>query len=559
MQVKFPVTTTIILWVGLLLPSQGWAQDSQALSQGDLVIPESYITRMRQEGPVLEITLKEAVRLALVNNLEIAIENYNEDLNREQIIKTRGFYDPTYSMSVGWTSSESPTTSSLQAGGAITVNNTDRFSFDHQLLQNVAGGGILDITFTNSRNDTNSRFSFINPRFNSTFNVAFTQPLWRGFRETNTERQIELYNLDSDINETQFEQRVSEIVQQVQNQYWELVYAVEANETQRQSVQLAAIQHENNRKRVEIGVMAPIEITSSRAEIARREQEMIQSEVQIITAQNALKRLLASDPGAGIWNVVLIPTDVPQIEDVQFSLEESIRTALGRRPELEQIQLQMEQNEVDRSYYKKDGKPSVNLRGNFGSNSATGQVFETVLIDTDGDGIPDSSGGRAPNLDDPRFGNFSKTWKQVFSFDFINWGVFLDLQIPLRNRSNEADLATVLIRERQLLSTLKNQEQMIIVEVRNAYESLATRKKSLEAANVASYLSREQLEGETKRFEAGLSTNFEVLRLQRDLAQSQVSELRALVDYQLAVTALQKALFNIVEESDIVLAKGSEN
>ena len=543
MQVKLSVTTTI-LWVGLLLPSQGWAQDSQTASQGDLVIPESYVTRMRQEGPVLEVTLKEGIRLALVNNLEIAIENYNEDLNREQIIKAHGFYDPTYNFTVGWTSSESPTTSSLQAGGAITVNNVDRFSFDSQLLQNVAGGGILDISFINSRNDTNSRFSFINPRFNSTFNVAFTQPLWRGFRETDTERQIELYNLDGDINETQFEQRVSEIVQQVQNQYWELAYAIEANETQRQSVELAAIQHENNRKRVEIGVMAPIEITSSQAEIARREQEMIQSEVQIITAQNALKRLLASDPGASIWNVVLIPTDVPQIEDVLISLEESIRTAIERRPELEQIQLQMEQNEINRSYYQRDGKPSLNLRGNFGSNGASGQVF-------------DPTGEPAP--DDPRSGNFTRSWTQVFTFDFPVWGVFLDLQIPLRNRSNKADLATAVIRERQLLSTLKNQEQMIIVEVRNAYESLATRKKSLEAATVASRLAREQLDGETKRFEAGLSTNFEVLRFQRDLAQSQVSELRALVDYQLAVTALQKALFTIVEESDIVLAKGSEN
>ncbi|MCH8321087.1 MAG: TolC family protein [Acidobacteria bacterium] len=544
MQVKPSVTTTI-LWVGLLLPSQGWAQASQAVSQGDLVIPESYLTRMRQEGPVLEVTLKEAIRLALVNNLEIAIENYNEDLNREQIIKTRSFYDPTYSLSVGWTSSESPTTSSLQAGGAITVNNIDRFSFDHQLLQNVAGGGILDITFSNSRNDTNSTFSFINPRFNSTLSGVFTQPLWRGFRETNTERQIELYNLDSDINETQFEQRVSEIVQQVQNQYWELVYAVEANETQRQSVELAAIQYENNRKRVEIGVMAPIEITSSQAEIARREQEMIQSEVQIIIAQNALKRLLASDPGASIWNVALIPTETPQLVDVPISLQESIRTAIERRPELTQIQLQLEQNEINRNYLQKDGKPSLNLRANFGSNGASGEVFDPST--------------QEPVPDDPRFGNFTTAWTQVFKFEFPVWGVFMDLQIPLRNRSNDADLATAVIRERQLLSTMKNQEQMIIVEVRNAYEGLATRRKSLEAANVASRLSREQLDGETKRFEAGLSTNFEVLRFQRDLAQSQVSELRALVDYQLAVTALQKALFIIVEESDIVLAKGSDN
>lgn len=544
MQVK-PFVTTTILWMGLLLPSQGWAQDSQIASQGDLVIPESYVTRMRQEGPVLEVSLKEAIRLSLVNNLEIAIENYNEDLNREQIIKTHGFYDPTYRFSVGWTSSESPTTSSLQAGGAITVNNTDRFSFDNQLLQNVAGGGILDISFINRRNKTNSNFSFINPRFNSSFNVAFTQPLWRGFRKTGTERQIELYNLDSDINETQFEQRVSEVVQQVQDQYWELAYAVEANETQRQSVELAAIQHENNRKRVDIGVMAPIEITSSQAEIARREQEMIQSEVQIITAQNALKRLLASDPGAGIWNVALIPTDAPRIVDVPISLQESIRTAIERRPELTQIQLQMEQNEINRNYIQKDGKPSLNLRANFGSNGASGQVFDPI------------GGGTVP--DDPRFGNFTTAWAQVLTFDFPVWGVFMDLEIPLRNRSNEADLATAMIRERQLLSTLKNQEQMIIVEVRNAYEGLATRRKSLEAATVASQLSREQLDGETKRFEAGLSTNFEVLRFQRDLAQSQVSELRALVDYQLALTALQKALFTIVGESDIVLAKGSEN
>ena len=543
MQVKPSVTTTI-LWVVLLLPSLGWAQENQAVSQGDLVIPESYVTRMRQEGPILEVTLKEVIRLALVNNLEIAIENYNEDLNREQIIKTRGFYDPAYSFSVGWTSSSSPTTSSLQAGGGISINNTDRFSFDNQLLQNVAGGGILDLTFTNSRNLTNSTFSFINPRYGSALRIGFTQPLWRGFRETDTERQIELYNLDSDINETQFEQRVSEIVQQVQIQYWELAYAVEANETQRQSVELASIQHENNRKRVEIGVMAPIEITASQAEIARREQEMIQSEVQIISAQNALKRLLASDSGSSIWNVVLIPTDVPKVDDVQISLEESIRTATERRPELEQIQLQMEQNQINRSYFQKDGKPSLNLGGYFGSNGASGTVFGL-------DGEPDPS--------DPRFGDFKTAWKQVLTFDFIDWGVFLDVRIPLRNRSNEADLATAVIRDRQLLSTLKNQEQMIIVEVRNAYESLATRKKSLEAATVASQLSREQLEGETKRFEAGLSTNFEVLRLQRDLAQSQVSELRALVDYQLAVTALQKALFTIVEESDIVLAKGSEN
>ena len=162
--------------------------------------------------------------------------------------------------------------------------------------------------------------------------------------------------------------------------------------------------------------MAPIEITSSQAEMARREQEMIQSEVQIIIAQNALKRLLASDSGASIWNVVLIPTETPRIVDVPISLQESIRTAIERRPELTQIQLQMEQNEINRNYLQKDGKPSLNLRANFGSNGASGEVFNPSTDE--------------PIPDDPRFGNFTKAWTQVFSFDFPVWGVFMDLQIP---------------------------------------------------------------------------------------------------------------------------------
>ncbi|MCZ6879326.1 MAG: TolC family protein, partial [Acidobacteria bacterium] len=206
MKVK-PIVAATVLLACLPFSSPGWAQD--------LAVPESYTTRIRRQGTVLEMSLREAIRLALANNLEIAIENYNEDLNQEQIIKTRGFYDPTVNFSVGWTSSESPTTSSLQAGGGITVNNFKRFSFDSRLQQNLAGGGILDLNFTNSRNETNSSFSFINPRFNSTFNLAFTQPLLRGFRTTNTTRQIQLFNLDSEITETQFKQQVAEIVQQV--------------------------------------------------------------------------------------------------------------------------------------------------------------------------------------------------------------------------------------------------------------------------------------------------------------------------------------------------------
>ena len=552
---RFVVHTAVFFFI--LLSRLVQAQEanhfaSMALNRQEkeeFVKTESYVEQIRRRGAVLELSLKDAIKLALTNNLEIAIEDYNEDLNRERIVATRGFYDPILNFRVGLESTENPTTSIIQAGQGIVTFARKGLTWNSSLDQNMPGGGAFSLRLDNSRDSSNSAFSRINPAFGSVFDVSFTQPLWRGFLKTQTERQLKLYNLDTQISYSQFKQRVSEIVQQVENQYWELVFAIDNHETRRESMELAILQHQNNQKRVQIGVMAPIETTQSRAEVATREQEMIQSEVQIITYQNALKRLLASDPRASIWNLTLIPTDRPQIKDVQITLEEAIQEAIERRPELEQVHLQLDKTGVDRDYLKKEGKPAVNLVANFGSVGRSGLVFSNV----DFFGTPTT---REPDPEDPLFGNLSNALGQAFGFDFINYGVSVDIQIPLRNRSNQAELAQAAITERQLRSRLKNQQQLIIVDVRNAFESIATQKKRLEAARMARQLSEEQLEGENKRFEAGLSTNFEVLRFQRDLTEAQVRELRAQVDYQLAITALLKAMYTIVDEKDIVLAGG---
>ena len=363
----------------------------------------------------------------------------------------------------------------------------------------------------------------------------------KGFLETQTERQLKLSNLDTEITDSQFKQKVSDVVQQVQNQYWELVYAIENQEIFRQSMKLAIIQLANNERRVEIGVLAPIEITTSRADVASREQEMIGAEVQIIVTQNALKRMLAADLKANVWSLTLIPTDRPQIKGLRITLKEAIGKALERRPELEQVRLEMEKNEVDRAYFKKEGKPSVNLVASFGSIGQSGNYFR--------------EGTREPNPDNPFFGDFGNSLNQVFGFDYVDYSIGLAVEIPLRNRSNEAQLAQVGIEQRRFLSRMKNQQQMILVDVRNAFESIETQEKRLQAARMARVLSEEKLKGETKRFQAGLSTNFEVLIYQRDLTQTQGQELRALIDYQIALTALEKAMYTIIDDNDIVVAK----
>ncbi len=539
-------------------PQQATPAPAVTTQQTEVVqVPESYVERTKKAGAVLELSMKDAIRLALTNNLDIAIEDFNEGLNRQKVVSTKGFYDPILNFRVGYGATETPSTRILDAGQGIDVSTSNSFLFNTGVTQNVPGGGRAIFSYNNSRSGSNDAFAVFNPYFGSRLSLSFSQPLWRGFRQTATEHQLKLVNLDSKISDSQFQDTVSRIVQQVQNQYWDLVFAIENHETGRQSMELAIVQHKNNQKRVEIGVMAPIEITKSRAAVAVREQEMIRSEVQIIEAQNGLKRLLAPDPKATIWGLSVLPTDKPTERQVAITMNEAINRALERRPELEQVRLEMQKNEVDRKYAHNVSKPLFSLETGLVSTGTAGRVFSRQQVDINGDGIPDEQGPATPVPDAPFYGSIGKSMADAFKFNYLNYQIYLNVEMPLwRDRTNDAARAQIAINERRLNSQMKNQQQLVMVDVRNAYEGMQTQKKALDAARVSRQLAEEQLAGENKRFEAGLSTNFEVLQYQNDLADARVREIQALINFEKAVTALQRSMYTIIDDQDIVLAKG---
>ena len=362
---------------------------------------------------------------------------------------------------------------------------------------------------------------------------------------------MKLYNLDRRINESQFEERVSSIILRLQTEYWELVSAIDNHETRRQSREQAVLQHELNKRRVAVGISAPMEVSRTRAEVSKREQVTIQAEVQIVIRQNALKRLLTPDRSAPLWNLRLIPTDRPRIRPVGITLEEAIGQALKRRPELERLNLEVEQNRIDRDFYRKEGKPRVNLTANVGSYGRSGQVFKNV----------DFFGAltREPDPTNPFYGNFGNSMGQALGFDYISYEIFVNVEIPLRNRRNEGLLAETAIAQRRLRHQQREQEQLIVEEVRNAYERLGIQKRELDMSALAVRFAQEQLELETKRFKAGLSTNFELLQYQRDVAEARLVELRSQIDYQLALTGLRQAMNTIINDQDLVVAQRSSS
>jgi HAE1 family hydrophobic/amphiphilic exporter-1 len=558
MRVTLGASIVIIAVLSCTLPARAGGGDPQQVSDPSVSgesyqAPESYVESVKKKGAFLDVSLNDTIRLALTNNLEIEIEDYNEDLVRERITGQRGFYDPVLSFTLNWNSFERINTRVLDAGAGIPTTIAKSWTLDTSYQQAFSGGTALTLFFNNDRNTTNDFFSIVVPNYVSIFGAEVRQPLLRGFRQTQTERQIKLYNLDSEISDSAFKERVSQVIQRVESQYWELVFAIENHEARRRSLELAGVQLKNTEKRVEIGVEAPIEITSARAEVATREQDMISSEVEIINAQNTLKGLLSSDPNESIWNITLIPTDQPKVQQLGITMDDAIQTALKKRPEVEQIQLEVEKLEVDRKFYQKQGKPQIDLVFRMISQGNAGDTFALIPD-------PENPGEqiKVPDPTSPFLGDIRQAWDQAFRFRFPNWVVGVDVEIPLRNRANDAALAQNGLSERQLRSQLRSVQQEIMVDVRNAFESIGTRRKGYEAAQVARQLVEEQLEGENKRFEAGLSTNFEVLSYQRDLAQAEVTELRAIIDYQLAITSLREATFSIVQDNDFVLARREE-
>ncbi len=547
-------TLSLLILVGM---PPALSQDTQTDSQSQSAqINESYTERVKKNEAFQEMTLKDAIRLSLTNNLNIVIQNYNEQNRRQAIVSAHGAYDPRLDFTVGWQSSETPTTNTLTAGGLIPVFESDRFDWDVGYIQPVKYGGLFTLNLNSNRANTNSQFSTLNPNYSANFSVEYRQPLWKGFRDTSQERQIKISNLDLDISDIQFEKMVSDVVRQVQDLYWDLVLAIETYDAERRSMNLAIVAHEDTQKRVEIGIEAPIEITSARSEVATREQTMIQSEVSIVDAENDLKNLLAPDPEAPIWNVRIIATDKPDFQDLTTSLQQAIKEAVQNRPELRELDKRVAKNDVDRKFYERERRPTVDVTFRYGSVGNRGKAFQSLTIDSDGDGIIDGT-IRVPDPDSPLNGGQFSAIGRLFEFNFTNYRIAADVSIPLRNRVNDANLANVNIEERRLMSERRQTTQQVAVEVRKAYQQIKIQKERLEASRVSRELSEEQLDGENKRFQAGLSTNFEVLRIQRDLATAVKDELAAQIAYAKSVTALRQAMYTLIQSNDVVIARGN--
>jgi len=230
-----------------------------------------------------------------------------------------------------------------------------------------------------------------------------------------------------------------------------------------------------------------------------------------------------------------VPTDRTDFVEHKVDMDTAIATALEKRPELEQYNLQMQENDVNYAVDKNQKKWQLNAVAAFGTVGVAG---------------PQSYVDGVPIVDPSMVGGAGTAYQNLFTRDYSTWSVGLNVQIPLRNRTLDGQLGQLKVQKKQLLMNEKSQEQKIAVAVRNAVDDLGNNKQRVETATVARQLAQVQLDAETKRFKAGTSSNFLMLQRQTDLATAQGAELQALVNYKKAVITLEQNMFTLLEAGD---------
>ncbi len=545
----------VALWALSWSPDLARAQ-TPAADSGD-------VAAQRRE---LRISLAEAMRIAFQNNLDIRIVGFDRSLAQERVTSAKGRFEPFFFIGIpgatginpfpggaafgggggfggfGFSDIQSPASTAL-AGADTVTSQTGATLFDFQ--QTLQGGMRYDVTYNVSRTDTNSIFQSLNPSWDNTLAVSIVQPLLNGRGRDAAAVDMLLAQANTVVSEHAFRSQVEAILLQVERAYWQLVFAERDLAVKESSLQLAREQLGRTEVQVEVGLIAPVQTTQAEVQVAARETELIVARNGLEDARDVLRVLLRAEALPNGWDTALEPTDEPRIEAAPVDLQAAIAAAMEKRPEIDQGQAVIEARGVEVRANQSALLPRVDLLAQVSVNGIGGdrQVRQGAFPGQIVDVIP---GGYGDAID------------QLFSFDFTSWRLGVNVTVPIGNSTAKGNYAQATINQDRARVDLERTKQRVILEVRQAARGVTAAAEAARSAAKTRQLAERQLEIETDRFEVGMSTNFEVLRFQDDLAVVRSGELRAVIEHRLAVAELERATGRLLDKYGIRIRSASE-
>jgi outer membrane protein len=466
------------------------------------------------------------VMRALDRNLDIAVERLNPEVQDYNIARLRNAYKPTLNSTFFQQSRVQPPTNQLN-GGNIVTNDTS--TYNAGIGQALPwGGGNFNVAWNNQKLVTNNTFANFNPTYNSNLIANYTQPLLRGLVIDTNRQQLKITAISRDISESQLKGTIATTLANVRNAYWEMLYATQALDVAKGSLDLAQKLVEDNKARVEVGTMAPLDVVQAEAEAASRRQAVAQAEATLRTSELSLKRMIVNGTEDPLWRSTIEPVDRPTFRPEPLDVEAAVRNALQNRTDLDAARKTVESNDITLKLLHNQTLPALDLVANYQAQGLGGTQF-----------IRQGSGLGSTIIDTIPFG-YSRALSTLFGRDYPVWQVQLNVSYPIGGSTADATYARGRIQRNQAAAQLRSLELTVATDVTNAALQVESSLKRYEASTVARELSETRLQAEQSRFEVGLSTNFFVVQAQRDLATAQNTELRALLDYRRALVDYER-------------------
>ena len=520
---------------------------------------------MNQQRP---LSLREALALALDNNKDIEVARENVRIAEFDLLGAQGAYDPRFSTSAFYERAENPISSFLSGGQNGSTIESDYTANARLEGQSPALGGNYRLDFSSIRLTTNNQFTALNPQYPTSLSFTYTQPLLRGLKIDNSRRQIEIARKNLSLTDAQFRQRAIDTITNVQRAYWDLVFALRSLQVQRDAVSVARTQLEHNRRLVEQGQLAPIDVVAAEAQISTYEQNVFGALEEVSRSENNLKNLIAENQKAAIWTESIVPTDPVELTVPQVSLAEALATAMENRPELQQSNVLREINQIDQRYFKDQTKPAIDLVGTYGVNGLAGSISSagvnpftasSLQVRERVDQLSVLAGLEPLPIVPPQtfspdlLGGYQQSLQNLLANRYNNFRVGVQISLPLRNRTAEAQLGRSLVEGERIGTQREQLEQTIQVDVRNALQAVRSSEARLRAAVATRGANEQQFASEQRKLDAGQSTTFLVLERQTNLTEARGLELKAQTDLNKAIADLQRATGNALRVNSIVV------
>jgi outer membrane protein len=513
------------------------------------------------------LSIREALALALENNKDIEVARDNVKIAEFDFTAARGVYDPRLVTSSYYERLNSPISSFLSGGSNGTTTQSDYTGTARLEGLTPKLGGSYRLDFSSVRLTSNNSFTALNPQYPTALTFSYTQPLLRGLKFDNNRRQIEIARKNLSLTDAQFRQRAIETITSVQRAYWDLVFALRNLQVQRDAVRDSRLQLEHNQRLVNEGALAPIDVVAAEAQLAGFEQTLFSSLEEVSRSENNLKNLIAVNRQADLWNLSIIPTDSVDLAPSDISLPEAMKVAMENRPELQQSNVAREINQIDQKYFREQTKPAIDLVGSYGMVGLAGtssgginpltasstQVRDAVnklLFNAGFDLLPDLP---AQTISPDLLGGYDQSLQNLLSNRFNNFRVGVQINLPLRNRTAQAQLGRSVVEGERIATQREQLEQTIQVDVRNSLQQVRSAEARLRAAGIARRASEQQYQSEQRKLDAGQSTVFLVLERQTALTTARGNELRAQTDLNKAIADLQRATGNALTTNSIVV------